>query len=668
MKRTQIMNKRGIKINSAYDPIIYCGILREFYPEWNCENVSKVRDHKNKGRLKSKSIEKRVLDMQDKFKSLSNKQKAELFPFTFNLKIKSQVFEYSSGPDIFLNMTTNSIYFTSLDHYFPQGVSKSENIFEILHMMGFAQECEGNPGKMTFAELSNIEKMFDVPLQVWTKVPKKYGKERTIKRYDFEMLRFGRSNCEIDEEMFFHCDEKTETLYFVTDVKLYFKHLIRCKNYPTGCFMTFDDNVKKLAHEKNCTTETKIQVFQKEFCLNSVLLDKAKQFNVLPQSHKINDNFIFWDIESVLPISEETFGKSRVHHLHKLVSISANAHINGEHTTKVWTVEDSSEKSEVKLVEKFLEFCQAQNEKMILDKSLKSCYDKLCVMSKDLRLGKKNENFDLDEISQLKSHVQSQMDLSVFGYNSSKYDLAIIFAHICKVLDKQKFDRKNVSLLKKGLAYFSIKIGSLHFKDLMNFSSPMSLDRYLKIWTSSSYKLIYPYELFESIEQIRNCKTFPPIEKFKSALKSEVDVEVYTECKNLFNEKMSLPDSDPEKWSSFEDYLKYYNVSDVYPASLALLKQFSTYLNNFGSYPMPCLGLPTYAKQCMFDLFNPDSSSIFTFPDKENTNLFRFGIIGGLTAVYKRHVTLCDENVPDPAKFSKSGILFTQVNFSKQKF
>ena len=658
-----IMNKRGIKINSAYDPIIYCGILREFYPEWTCENVSKVRDHRNKGRLKSKSLEKRVLNMQDTYRSLSNKQKAELFPFTFNLKIKSQTFEYSSGPDIFLNMTTNSIYFSSLDHYFPQGVSKSENIFEIIHMMGFAQKCEGNPGKMTFDELSKIEQMFEVPFQVWSKVPKKTGK--SISRYDFKILRFGRSTCEFDEEMVFHCDEKTQTLYLVTDVKCYFKHLIRCKNYASGCYMTFSDNVRKLAHEKNCTTETKIQIIQKELSLNSVLLDKAKQFNVLPQSSKINDNFIFWDIESVLPVSQEIFGKSRVHHMHKLVSISANAHINGEHTTKVWTVDDSSEESEIKLVENFLEFCQTQNEKMVLDKSLKLCYDKLCIMSKDLRNGKKNENFDLDEISKLKSHVESQMELSLFGYNSSRYDLTIIFAHLCKVLDKQKFDRKNVSLLKKGLAYFSIKIGSLHFKDLMNFSSPMPLDRYLKIWTNSSYKLIYPYELFKSIEEIRNCKTFPPIEKFKTSLKPQVDVTLYTECKKLFDEKMSLPDSDPEKWSSFEDYLKFYNISDVYPASLALLKQFSTYLNNFGSYPMPCLGLPSYAKKCMFDLYNPDSSSIFTFPDKENTNLFRFGIIGGLTAVYKRHVTLCDEDVPDPAKFSKSGILF---NFSKSKF
>ena len=53
----------------------------------------------------------------------------------------------------------------------------------------------------------------------------------------------------------------------------------------------------------------------------------------------------------------------------------------------------------------------------------------------------------------------------------------------------------------------------------MNFTCPMSLDKYLKTWTSQFSKLVYPYEHFESIEQIREQKNFPSHAEFKSSLK-----------------------------------------------------------------------------------------------------------------------------------------------------
>ena len=275
----------------------------------------------------------------------------------------------------------------------------------------------------------------------------------------------------------------------------------------------------------------------------------------------------------------------------------------------------------------------------------------------------KDKNFDLEEISEIKSFLSTHMDISVFGYNSSKYDLAIIFSHICQVLDTMNFDRNKICMIKKGLSYFSIKIERLHFKDLMNFNCPMGLDKYLKIWGTGCQKMVYPYEKFSSIEEIRACKKFPDISDFQTALKPEVDISVYNSCKQLFEERMSLPEGHENKWVSFEDFLKFYNLSDVYPTSKALLKQFDTYHENFGTYPMSCLGLPSYARICMYNLYNPESPSVFTFSDKEATNTFRNQIIGGLTAVYKRHVTLMDEDVPPAAKFNKRGKFTNFSNF-----
>ena len=649
-----MVNKDTVVIGSDFCPIIFAGVLRESLPVWNFEYVAKAKQPRNRGKLRDTSIEKRIVDMQNRYKSLSDRAKCDLFPFTFKIKRKSEILEYSSGPQIFLNLSGRPVIsFSDFPPYFPQGVSKSENTLEIFHMASLIEKIEGDGGKMTLDQIEKFEDLFGVSIQVWTKMPRKFGTAQKIKGYDYQNIFFG--NYDYDHEIFFHMEEKTDKLFFITDVKKYFNQFLICKNRPSGCYYTFEDRKQKTSHEKNCLTETGIKVVQKEFGLNSNLFEKAENLGLLPRNLKLNDNFIFWDIESVLPSSNEEFGKTKVQSLHKLVSISANSHINGEHCTRVWTVRDSSENAEFELVETFVHFCQDQLRRVKFDDKLEEAYKKVCEIGKSLRFGVKNKDFDQTEISKLKTYIESRLELSVFGYNSSRYDLAIIFSRICQVLDKDDFDRKKISLLKKGLAYFSVKIGRLHFKDLLNFSAPMGLDRYLRIWTDHSHKLVYPYEKFESIEEIRNCKIFPDISDFKTGLKPDVDEKVYSDCKKMFEEKMSLPDSDPEKWNSFEDYLKFYNISDVYPASLALLKQFATYLENFGSYPMSCLGLPSYAKQCMFDLYNHESPNIFTFSDKEATNLFRQQIIGGLTAVYKRHITLTDEAAPSPAKYSRSG-------------
>ena len=178
-------------------------------------------------------------------------------------------------------------------------------------------------------------------------------------------------------------------------------------------------------------------------------------------------------------------------------------------------------------------------------------------------------------------------------------------------------------------------------------------------------KLVYPYEKFSAIEEIRAQIEFPGIEDFKTSLKPEVDEEIYNYCKTEYDRRRSLASGDPDKWENFEDYLKFYNLSDVKPASLALLAQFQTYYENFGSYPNHFLGLPSFAKNAMFLLYNKESPSIFTFPpNSDATKVFREGMIGGLTNVYKRHVTLDEnEDAAYAAKYSKRGKKWKQISF-----
>ena len=326
----------------------------------------------------------------------------------------------------------------------------------------------------------------------------------------------------------------------------------------------------------------------------------------------------------------------------------------------MWTVADSSVDSKFYLVKKFIEFAEAEAERMFVDPMIREAQERLESFGRN-----PPAHFNLSEIFKLKNHLKSYQSLSVYGFNSSRYDLAIIFDDIVKVYDQPGFNRKSVNLLKKGTAYFSCSFGSLHFKDLLNFTCPQSLDTYLKTWTSDCAKLLYPYTRFSSIEQIRNTIDFPAIEDFQNPLKPEVDVNIYNACKDEYNLRLHLPSGHPEKWSNFEDYLKHYNLSDVKPASLALIKQFETYEQHFNACPNHFLGLPSFAKYAMFSMYKEDSPYIFTFPkDSDATQIFRSQIIGGLTNVYKRHVTL-DESEPAAyrAKYSKRGKKWKKLAF-----
>ena len=212
-----------------------------------------------------------------------------------------------------------------------------------------------------------------------------------------------------------------------------------------------------------------------------------------------------------------------------------------------------------------------------------------------------------------------------------------------------------MNILKRGSQYVSLTAGKLSFKDLMLFTCPMSLDRYLKTWGTEAEKMVYPYTKFQSIEEIRECVQFPPIEDF--SVDKCINLQIYEKCKFMFQQKMSLPEDHPDKWHSFEDYLKFYNLSDVGPTSLALQRQFEIFEQEFGLCPLQCLGLPQFARHSMYKMYKKDAPAIFTFyKDSDATKIFRKQTIGGLVMVYKRHVTLDpNEEAPRAAKFNKNG-------------
>ena len=99
----------------------------------------------------------------------------------------------------------------------------------------------------------------------------------------------------------------------------------------------------------------------------------------------------------------------------------------------------------------------------------------------------------LTQLQQAETKLKKYTELNVFGYNSSKYDLKILMEYVIQSLERRQIvnDLKSgVQILKKGSAYFTFKFGNIVFKDLMSFTSPMSLETYMKTWLTDSQKQV----------------------------------------------------------------------------------------------------------------------------------------------------------------------------------
>ena len=65
------------------------------------------------------------------------------------------------------------------------------------------------------------------------------------------------------------------------------------------------------------------------------------------------------------------------------------------------------------------------------------------------------------------AEIERVFTLSVFGFNSAKFDLKIMLGYMVVYADSRDLA---VRVLKRGTAYFSIQIGNLLFKGTFTYS------------------------------------------------------------------------------------------------------------------------------------------------------------------------------------------------------
>ena len=166
-----------------------------------------------------------------------------------------------------------------------------------------------------FEQFYEIEALFNVRLQVWSM---SFDSSKNLHQYK-HLYRGNRKN---KQTILLHHQRETNLFLLIEDSKRYFAHYFPCKNKEKGCHYTFRTAALRTHHEIRCGEEN-MKIIQTEFAQANKLLDKAVNQSIVERLDSKKD-FLFFDIESVLPPSNVQTAKSRVLSSHTLVSIAAN--------------------------------------------------------------------------------------------------------------------------------------------------------------------------------------------------------------------------------------------------------------------------------------------------------------------------------------------------------
>ena len=125
--------------------------------------------------------------------------------------------------------------------------------------------------------------------------------------------------------------------------------------------------------------------------------------------------------------------------------------------------------------------------------------------------------------------------------------------------------------MKRGTSYITLRVGSLHFKDALNFNCPLRLEKFIKLvyfiftkfylfrqWGQQDGKKIFPYEYYHSVRELRTARRFPPLTAFHSNLNGKLTctIEQYEIERDDFYRRRALPVSHPDHYRHMLDYLQ----------------------------------------------------------------------------------------------------------------
>ena len=419
---------------------------------------------------------------------------------------------------------------------------------------------------------------------------------------------------------------------------------MRCTVNPK-CGFTFERPSELKRHESICSDEQKVYGKQKFYGSADSILDEIVDAGYLTDSFRTyrNTTLATFDIE-VCQVQETL----------KTISIAVGSTLDSVH----YFERKSSDPEEYqKLVNEFMAYLLELQAEIQVPEEIVNAIEKMDEEIELMENGLRKSN-----IIKMRSHLKKYTELNTYGFNSSKFDIPALIGGMVKFASDHGL---KIQTLKKGSRYITVQIGDIVFKDTLNYSSPCSLEKYLRQWKAPDAKGIFPHGYFPSIESIRNCTEFPPQSAFYSKLKqSGPSDEEYSKAKSLYESRIALYDNHPDKWNNFSDYLKWYNCQDVGPLVIALQNCFSKFYQYFNVDPSTRLSLPSIAFEAMFASFNKSLPYVASFTkDSEVRRLFRNHVVGGVSNIYHRDIDLMGSDSPINARIAPNGDPYTSCIF-----
>ena len=412
---------------------------------------------------------------------------------------------------------------------------------------------------------------------------------------------------------------------------------------------TFAKHIETCKDTRNICAKQKIYG-QSDSTLSSLITD-----GYLPEESRnfSKKHFACFDIETLeyhensdIDFNEKREGLTYKNEL-RLCSIAVGSNIQGIET-KCFIRKDSSPESAESIIQEFFEYLAIIKQKY--DAEIPNYYnDAIAKIEEEIK--KLNFSAEQRKLYNYLQFLKNITSLIIYGFNSSKFDLPILMPYLITIGGRLGFES---NCIKKGLKYINFTMGPYIFRDILQLSSPCTLSKYLSTWGESEGKGIFPYEKYNSIEELSADLTFPPREDFYSSLKGDtVSHEDYDDAKTYFENNCD----------SMKNYLDWYNCQDVDPFIRAIERQFAAFNNLFGVNLLSFISLPSVASKICYNLYEKSSAFTWSFSDTELLISLRKSVVGGLSSVFHRMINTYDESGPISARFAKNGDPYTYFVF-----
>ena len=183
-----------------------------------------------------------------------------------------------------------------------------------VEMVDVDDECMGDCD-LDYDTMRVLETNYQIRFLVWTK-----GMNPKTDRPFFHLYYTGSRA--YTKEVFLHYQCETERFLMITDLEKYFVNYFICQNRRSSCYFTFHTRKLRDQHQELCCKE-KVKIQQVELGPSGALIEKAEKAGLIPKTHHRRD-FLFYDIETVLPKSIVKTTKTSVFSTHEVVSIAVN--------------------------------------------------------------------------------------------------------------------------------------------------------------------------------------------------------------------------------------------------------------------------------------------------------------------------------------------------------